>query len=195
MNLILVGPKACGKSTVGRIAARSLGAPFRDSDEVLEDVHRERTGERKTFREIFRERGEECFRDLEREALERCLRDGDGDRVVALGGGTPVRLAGDASLEGSGFIVYLDLPEEILWERMSRQGLPVYLDPADPRADFRRGLEERGSVYERIADVRVDADRSPEAIAAEVVARFKARPEKAPGGRPVRPGEPAGGEV
>ncbi|MDP7384827.1 MAG: shikimate kinase, partial [Nitrospinota bacterium] len=116
VNLILVGPKACGKSTVGRIAARSLGAPFRDSDEVLEDVHRERTGERKTFREIFRERGEECFRDLEREALERCLRDGDGDRVVALGGGTPVRLAGDASLEGSGFIVYLDLPEEILWE-------------------------------------------------------------------------------
>ena len=47
VNLILVGPKACGKSTVGRLAARSLGASFRDSDKVLEDVHRERTGERK----------------------------------------------------------------------------------------------------------------------------------------------------
>ena len=195
MHLVLVGSKACGKSTVGAIVARSLGVPFQDSDDVLEAVHRERTGERKTFREIYRERGEEYFRDLEREAVDRCFGGEDGDRVVALGGGTPVRLASDASLaeSGGGFIVYLDLPEEVLWERMSREGLPAYLDPASPREDFRRSLEERRPVYERIADVRMDADRSPEVIAAEIVSRFKARPEQETGVRPGGRADPPAG--
>lgn len=176
MHLILVGPKGCGKSTVGRIVARSLGIPFEDADAVLEAVHEERTGERKTFREIYAERGEAYFRDLEEEVLGRCLR--EGERVVALGGGMPVRRGIDEALKGH-LVVYLDAPEDVLWERLGRDGLPAYLDPESPRSDFQRILAERRPVYERIADLRLDADRSPDAVAAEIVSHRKARLGKA----------------
>ncbi len=170
MNLVLVGSKGCGKSTVGRMVARLLGLPFEDTDTALEVIHTEGTGERKSFREIFRERGEDYFRELEEEALGRCLR-GEG-RVVALGGGMPVRQGIDEALKES-WVVYLEAPEETLWERVSREGLPAYLDPADPRTDFMRILAERKPVYERIADLRLDAGRSPEAVAADIVSRWK----------------------
>ncbi|MFQ5913321.1 MAG: shikimate kinase [Nitrospinota bacterium] len=176
MHLVLVGSKACGKSTVGRIVARSLGVPFEDTDGVLEAIHTERTGERKPFREIYRETGEAYFRELEEEAVRRCLR--AGGRVVALGGGLPVRVPIGEALQRN-FVVYLEASDDVLWARMSRDGLPVYLDPADPRADFERVLAERRPVYERIADLRLDADRGPEVIAAEIVSHWKARVREA----------------
>lgn len=180
MCLVLVGPKACGKTTVGRRVARLLGLPFEDADAVLEAVHAERTGERKTFREIYRERGEEYFRELEGEVLLRCLR--EGERVVALGGGMPVRQGIEEALRDD-FVVYLEAPDDALWERLCKDGLPAYLDPADPRPHFQRLLAERRPVYERIADLRLDAGRSPETVAAEIASQWKARAVK---GRPAR---------
>ncbi len=175
MHLVLVGSKASGKSTIGQMVADSLDLPFEDADAVLETVHAERTGEQKTFREIFRERGETYFRELEEEALRRCLE--KSDRVVALGGGTPVRLKSDGVFQPH-FIVYLEASPDVLWGRVEGKELPAYLDLKNPRADFERILAERTPIYEEIADLRVNAGRRPEEVAAEVAAGFQACRER-----------------
>lgn len=166
--VILIGSKACGKSTVGSKLARMLALPFEDTDDVLESIYAERIGARLGFREIYRKEGPEAFAMLEAEAVGRCLR--AGDRVVALGGGAPARHELDSQLDKGTLVVYLTVPEGVLWERMIRDGLSAYLDPGDPRKDFRRNLDKRIPFYERLADLRIDANRDPEMVAQEIAA-------------------------
>jgi shikimate kinase len=76
----IVGYMGCGKSTVGRMLARSLGWDFVDLDrEISRSAGR-------TIPEIFERCGEEAFRALEHNALLTAL-DGKRERVVACGGG------------------------------------------------------------------------------------------------------------
>ena len=167
MLVLLIGSKACGKSTVGLSLAEKLKFPFEDADEVLELIYAERFGDHIGFREIYRREGPEAFASLETEAVQRCLR--AGDRVVALGGGAPVRIELKGQLGVDVLVVYLRVPEDVLWKRMLRDGLPVYLDPVKPREDFQRILGERVPIYERLADLQVDANRDPNKVADEIL--------------------------
>jgi hypothetical protein len=58
-HVVLVGLPGSGKTTVGALAARELGAPFTDLDIVIE------SRERKSVGAIFAEQGEAAFRALE----------------------------------------------------------------------------------------------------------------------------------
>lgn len=169
MLVLLIGSKACGKSTVGPIFARKLKLPFEDADEVLESIYAERFGKRLGFREIFRREGPEPFALLEAEAVQKCLR--AGDRVVALGGGAPARLELKGEFAVDVLVVYLEVPEDVLWKRMLRDELPVYLDSEKPREDFQRILNERVPIYERLADLRIGANRDPNKVAEEVLVK------------------------
>ncbi len=84
MLLFLVGYMGCGKSSLGRKAARRLGVEFIDTDAVVE------RDEGASVADIFCYEGEEYFRRAERAALERIVARG-GDAVVSTGG--PAALA------------------------------------------------------------------------------------------------------
>ena len=88
-----------GKSTIGRIIARSLGLSFLDTDSEIE----ERTGADIPW--IFDVEGEEGFRDREEHMVEELTQ---RDRVVlATGGGVVLRPANRQALTARGFVVYL----------------------------------------------------------------------------------------
>jgi len=80
-RIFLVGLSGGGKSTVGRLVARSLGWDFVDSDDEIE-----RTAGR-PVPEIFEQEGEAKFRERETEVL-RWLAARE-PIVVATGGGAP----------------------------------------------------------------------------------------------------------
>lgn len=63
MHIYLIGYRGSGKSTVGRLLAQALDRPLVDTDDWIE------SGQEKTIREIFAERGEAGFRDLEQTAV------------------------------------------------------------------------------------------------------------------------------
>ena len=97
--VILTGFMATGKTEVGRKLAALLGAPFVDTDALVESA----TG--RAIADIFARDGEPHFRALEREAVERaCAIDG---AVVATGGGTLLDPENRRRLAAAGPVVCL----------------------------------------------------------------------------------------
>jgi len=155
--IVLVGFMGAGKTTVGRILARRLGVPFRDSDVVIED----RAG--RPIRQIFAEEGEPAFRDLEHKVIAELL---DGtDSVLALGGGA-VQRADTRDLLKDVPVVYLRISYA---EAMRRVG-GDHGRPMLARPDVAQLHAERDIVYAEAATVTVDAGTSPpEAIARDIL--------------------------
>ena len=103
-----------GKTTVGRALAKSLRWNFQDLDDVIEQR------EKKTVAEIFAASGEPAFREMEGAALAALLQDqqGDGDLILALGGGAFVQKQNrDALISAGAITVLLEAPVEELRRR------------------------------------------------------------------------------
>ena len=126
-NLIFVGLPGSGKSTVGRLAARTLGLPFADADKALEQA------EGRSIPDIFADGGESYFRTLETRVLtDLCRREG---MVLATGGGAVLRRENRTLLKGSGLVIFLDRSPWAIRRTLRRQGRPLL---TDDDAIFRR---------------------------------------------------------
>jgi shikimate kinase len=161
----LIGYRCSGKTTVGPLVAARLGWDFVDADVLLES----RTG--KSIANIFADEGEPAFREREARLLaELCERP---NHVVSTGGGVILRPDNRELLRSTGFVVWLDAPAELIWERMRR-------DPATaarrPNLTASGGLQEvkellavREPLYRATAHASFPADRSPEWLADAIV--------------------------
>lgn len=168
MNVVLIGYRATGKTTVARLLAERLGWEWVDADVEIE----RRAG--KSIARIFAEDGEPAFRDLEAEVI----RDLCGRRrlVLAAGGGAPLREESRRVMRECGRVVWLKaLPETVLM-RMSGDSTTA---ARRPDLTDRGGLEEivqllsqREAIYRESAHLELDTEeKSPEGIADEIVDR------------------------
>jgi shikimate kinase len=167
MNLLLIGYRGTGKSTVGRLVAESLGLAFTDADAELE----KRAG--RSIREIFATDGEQAFRDLEAVVVaELCQRN---NMVVALGGGAVLRAENRAVIRSRGKrTVWLKAPPAVLFERIAADASTAQRRPnlttAGGLAEVESLLAARTPYYEECADFTVDTEgKTAEQVAAEVV--------------------------
>lgn len=161
MNIVLIGMKHCGKSTVGQALAERIGCPFIDVDPKIEAMHSCEAGEKLSVREILTRHGEAHFHRIEGHVVcELYLQlDRPGKRaVVALGGRTALNETVLGLLKAIGTIVCLEMSPEAMFERIERTGIPPFLDGDDPRASFMRLYAEREPRYRELADVVVDID-------------------------------------
>lgn len=174
MNLVLIGLRGSGKTTVGRLVAERLGWRLLDTDTLVQERSR------KTIRELFVQGGESLFRELEALVVRDCAAQ---DRtVVACGGGVVLDPRNVAALRGNGFVVHLTADPVELYARISGDASSAQTRPALlPQA--RSGLDElkelalvRAAAYAqaRHAEVPVGG-RTPEEIADTVVALLEAR--------------------
>jgi len=152
-----------GKSSVGRLIARTLGGRFVDTDKIVT----ERAGQEIT--EIFAERGELWFRQEETRALHSLL--GSNGIVVATGGGIVTVSANRPLLKQLGLVVWLTADEETIWERVSRNKKRPLLHTDNPRDTVRTLLAERNPLYEAAADMQVDTSALTHAEVAERICR------------------------
>ena len=172
-NLVLIGPMGAGKTTVGRLLADRLRRPFADTDAMVE----REAG--RPVREIFDESGERAFRALESEMVRRvsALR----GQVIAVGGGAlgdPLNLT---HLRSTGDLVLLDAPPEALAERVGGGGdaaaRPLLRGADDLAARLASLRDLRDADYNAAAAHPVEtAGKTPEEVAAEVLAWARTRP-------------------
>lgn len=169
--VVLVGPPASGKTTIGTALSAALGVTFRDTDRDVESA----AG--MSVADVFVTSGEPHFRALEEAAVDRALEEHDG--VLALGGGA-VTSAGTrerlvAYGRGGGTVVWLDVD---LASAAKRVGLSRDrpLLTVNPRAMLRTMLEQRAPLYGEVATLTVPtAGRTPEDVLAEVLAALPGR--------------------
>ena len=147
-RIVLMGYMGAGKTSVGRLLARTLGWTFLDLDTHVEA----RTGS--SVPELFAQHGEAHFRRLESSALANAL--AQNAMVLALGGGTPEALTNRLLLEQTPgtLLIYLEAPFPILYDRCMLQTFaapehlrPVLTNPAEAEARF----HARVPLYRRLA--------------------------------------------
>ncbi|KTB90621.1 shikimate kinase [Pseudomonas syringae ICMP 11293] len=170
-NLILVGPMGAGKSTIGRLLAKELRLPFKDSDKEIEL----RTGANIPW--IFDKEGEPGFRDRE-QAMIAELCDADGV-VLATGGGAVMRGENRQALRAGGRVVYLHASIEQQVGRTARDRNRPLLRTADPARVLSELLAIRDPFYREIADIVIQTDeRPPRMVVLEILARLAELPPR-----------------
>jgi shikimate kinase len=161
MNVVLIGMKHCGKSTLGKAFAAFRGCPFHDVDPLIEAYHACEAGEKLSVRELFERHGETHFHRVEGHVVcELYLKlDRPGSRaVVALGGRTALNVTVCGLLRAIGPVVYLRVAPDVIFDRIERSGIPPFLDAGDPAGDFAALYRKRHPLYEDLADLTVDID-------------------------------------
>jgi shikimate kinase len=166
-RVVLVGLPGAGKSTVGRIVAKTL-----DWDFVDLDVEIERRA-RRSIADLFATEGELAFRTLERElTLELC----SGSRlVIAPGGGWAAQPGHLEQLPSGSAVVWLQVSpaEAIRRLRGSPVERPLLAGP-DPAGALATLAEQRTEYYAR-ADLAVPVDGRSAAEAAEIITTWLER--------------------
>jgi len=153
-NLVLIGYRCTGKSSVGKLLSAKLGWPFIDTDSLVVSE----SG--MSIRNIVISRGWEAFRRLEHIALQQvCTID---RRVVATGGGIVLDADNVKLMKKSGRIIWLRASSETIKARMLQDQASETLRPAltstDSTSEIEETLAERAPLYQRAMDFSVDTD-------------------------------------
>lgn len=158
-RIFLIGYMGAGKTTLGRALARELGIEFIDLDSYIENRMR------KSIAQIFAEKGEEGFRDIERRMLHET---GEFENVViSTGGGTPCFFDNIEYMNAQGTTVFLDVPLERLFIRLSiaRKKRPLIMNKSDDelRQFIAEQLGKRLPYYSK-ATQSFEADKLEDAV-------------------------------
>lgn len=157
-RIFLVGYMGAGKTTLGRALAKKLGIEFIDLDSHIEERYR------KNISQIFADNGEEGFREIERRMLHEV---GEfEDLIISTGGGTPCFFDNIEYMNRQGTTVFLDVPVERLFIRLSisRKKRPLIMNKNDEELrDFiTEQLEKRKPYYSKAGE-RFTADKLEDA--------------------------------
>lgn len=162
-NVILIGMRGAGKTTLGRQLAERLGRAFLDTDEELARL----AG--RSADAVLTEEGELGFRSRERDVLRAAAR--LSGWVIATGGGSPLQRHFEA-VAATGLVVYLEAPLETLLERARHRPRPALTDlPLEE--EIARLLHERDTIYRRSAQITIEAHASEPILALERAVRAR----------------------
>jgi shikimate kinase len=134
-----------GKTTLGKEIAKKMNLRFLDLDKMIVN------DQGRTINQIFEEESEKGFRKIERKVLEKIL---ESDHyLLACGGGTPCYKDNMEQMNAKGVSLFLDVPEEELVRRLSRNKTirPLLRDLSDQELKeyIHTKLEERQDCYRK----------------------------------------------
>jgi shikimate kinase len=149
-NIVLIGFMGSGKSTVGRELHQRLGYPLTDMDQLIEQTMG------KKITEIFKEEGEKAFRDFETLQLIEIAKQTDTRHIISTGGGIVIRPQNRSLLRKLGYVVWLHAPEDVIYERTSRNCDRPLLNQQNARERITSLMAERKPWYGETAHLRID---------------------------------------
>jgi shikimate kinase len=178
-NLVLIGYRATGKTSVGARLAEALHCPFVDLDQVLvREAGR-------SVADIVAQSGWGEFRRLEKELVAR-YRDSRG-QVLATGGGVVLDPDNVAALRENGILIWLTADPAAIQARLAqdqpRDANRPSLTGGDTVGEVAAVLEERAPLYQAAAQMSVDTThRSVAQVVKLVLAALKSEETRKLGG-------------
>jgi len=170
MNIILIGFKNCGKTSVGQSMAKKMAAPFIDTDNLIEQHYYNLNNRSLSTNEIYQKHGENYFRELEANIIND-LKDTEKS-VIATGGGSLLNPDNIITLKKLGEIIYLLIPFYLIEIRNRLQPKPAFLNDQFTLADI---YEQRKDIYSKAANIIINAEnKSIDIIADEIILFIKA---------------------
>jgi shikimate kinase len=164
MNIVLIGMRGSGKTTIGKLLAKRLGKQFIEMDELIV----QRLGQ--SIPEIVQRYGWQKFRDVEEEITREVA--GWDNVVNATGGGVVTREENIRELKKKGKLVWLKANTDTLLRRIGNDQSRPSLTGKSQREDMEAVLAERSPIYQRVADFIVDTEgKMPEEVA-KVIAKL-----------------------
>ena len=154
-HLVLTGPRAVGKSTMGRALAEAWSCPFIDLD-----VHVLDSFDEQTLIEVWGTHGESAWRAAEMRSLVSVL--AQPPSVIALGGGVPTIPEAAERLnasrrDGTSWIVWLKADPVILASRLSSVLCDrPSLTGQSPEKEIADICAAREDAYRCISDMELD---------------------------------------
>lgn len=157
-RIYLIGMPGSGKSTVGRLLAKTLNYQFIDLDGLIEK------DALMFIDEIFEKYGEAKFRELETESLKKLP---DGDLVISCGGGIMTKKENKALM--TGYKIYLDTEIEIIRERLKED----YIRPLLQKKSLDTLYQERYLKYLDFSDLMISNDHSADKTVEMIMEHLK----------------------
>ncbi len=152
MNIVLIGYRCTGKTSIGKRLAARLGMAFYDSDAMIQEENG------KTVQEIVTAGGWALFRAEERKIIaglalqDRC--------VIALGGGAVLDRENLEAMKINGRILWLTADIDTILDRMAKDDATSPQRPpllgCDNITETTLLLEERTPIYQAAADLVID---------------------------------------
>lgn len=165
-NLVLIGYRGTGKSTIARLLALKLGWDWVDADVEIEL----RAG--KSIATIFAEDGEPMFRMVESQVLADLVR--RDKTVLAAGGGAVIKEANRQALAVAGRVIWLKAGVATILARVGADQTTAARRPnlttAGGEAEVVKLLAQREPLYRQCAHLEVDTEgKTPALIVAEIL--------------------------
>lgn len=154
-NIIIIGYRATGKTTVGQQLAADLGLRFIDMDHEVE----QRQG--RSISEMVADQGWSYFRRLERNLLEELI--SRRGVVISTGGGAILHQDLWPRVKASGVVVWLTADRKTICQRLLGDDQTASQRPSltgsDPFAEIVEVLAQREPLYRAGSHIEVDTGR------------------------------------
>ncbi len=151
MTIFLCGFMGCGKTTVGKLAAKKFGMSFYDSDDLIVE------SQGMSIPEIFSQKGEPYFRKTEADIIKSLC---GKKAVVACGGGAMLDPVSAAAAAESGEVIFLDVDFETCYERINGDSnRPIAA--ASTKEELEERFNSRRDVYLKHSTIHIDSSGSP----------------------------------
>ena len=164
-NLVLLGMMAVGKSTLGKIVAKSQGIEFIDTDKIIEKKNS------MTINEIFEKKGEKFFRMEEQNVVLNSLK--QNNCVIALGGGAFMNDILRKNILKNTVSIWLDVDLDTLVGRLKWSAGRPLLKNENKQQILEKLYVKRKGIY-KLADYKISCDKlNKESIVKKIISIYE----------------------
>ena len=161
MNIVLIGFRGTGKSTVGKILSKETGWKFISSDDEIENNYGK-------ISNLVSDKGWEYFRRLEEDVIGNITK--EDKTIIATGGGVVMNSNNVQNLKKNGKFILLTASKENIINRIKNSDRPRLTTGTCIEEEVDKILNERMPVYLSIADYIIETSSlTPKDIAEKII--------------------------
>jgi len=172
MNIVLIGYRGSGKSTVGSKLAARLQRRFVDTDDLIEER------QKVSISDIVKSHGWDHFRKIEKAITEEMSK--GNNLVIAPGGGAVLDADNVKALRRNGLIIWLKADRQTLLKRIQKDQASRIRRPTltgkGTLKEIEETLSQREPFYEGASEIQIDTSMlAADAVVESILTVLKER--------------------